>query len=106
MPKNKTRKVRKGAGHTQSRSRYPLLPESPSPPSINTSNKGLKPPNKDSEARQKRINATLKVRRIALGSSLWSNLFGRKYNNYKPNKNGSYFLPNKNKGFKPPKPES
>ena len=105
MPKNKTRKVRKGAGHTQSRPRYPLLPESSSPPSINTSNKGLKPLNKGSEERQKRVNATLKARRIALGRSLWSNLFGPKYNNYKPNRNRSYF-PVGNNGFKPTKPES
>ncbi len=104
MPKRKTRKVRKGAGHTQSRPRYPPLPESPSPPSINTSNTGLKPPNKGSEERQKRFNATLKARRIALGRSLWSNLFGPTYK-YTPNNNESYFPVSKS-GFKPPKPES
>jgi hypothetical protein len=114
MPKRKTRKARKGAGMTQSRprveshplSKLPPLPPSPTnKPELSINNEGLMPPQKGSEERQKRVNATLKARRIALGRSIWSNLFGQKYNNYKPNRNRSYF-PISNSGFKPPKPES
>jgi hypothetical protein len=113
MPKNKTRKnkMRKGAGHTQSRPfRYPPLPETPTNrPELYTNNEGLMNPLKQSEEYRKRANRLGKSLYNARKQTLLNKLLGKKRQEVPRNEYGpliSYFLPNTNNGFKPPKPES
>ncbi len=120
MPKRKTRKIkmRKGAGHTQSRPRIeppplsnlPPLPETPTnKPKLFTNKEGLMNPPKESEEYQKRAKRLGKSLQNAREQPLINIFLGKKRqevprNNYGPLQ--SYFLLKKNKGFKPSKPES
>lgn len=92
----------KGAGITQSKPRYPPLPETPTnKPEIYTNIEGLMPPQRGSEERQKRLNATLKRYQTVKGRTLKNIIFGVKKNT-PPNRDRSYF-PIGNSGFKPSK---
>jgi hypothetical protein len=98
----------KGGGITQSRPRYPLLPETPTnKPPIKTNIEGLMNPPKESEEYQKRANRLRKSFHNARQQSLMNKLLGKERQEVPRNKYGpvrSYFSPN-NKGFKPT-PES
>lgn len=97
MKKNKTRR---GAGITQSRLRYPPLPETPTnKPDLYTNIEGIMPPQRGSEERKKRLHATLKRYQIVKGRTLKNKLFGVSKNT-PPNRDRSYF-PIENSGFKP-----
>ncbi len=118
MPKRKTRKMRKGGGHTQSRprveshplSKLPPLPPSPTnKPKIYTNKEGLMHPPKKSEEYQKRAKRLGKSLQNAREQPLINRLLGKKRQEVPRNKYGpveSYFPPNSNKGFTPSKPES
>jgi hypothetical protein len=117
MTKNKTRtrtrtrkhKMRKGAGITQSRPRYPPLPETPTnKPPIKTNIEGLMNPPKESEEYQKRAKRLRNTFNKARQQSLMNKLLGKERQEVPRNKYGpirSYFSPN-NKGFKLSKPGS
>ncbi len=118
LVKYKTRKTRKGAGHTQSRfrveshplSKLPPLPETPTDrPEIYTNKEGLMHPPKESEEYQKRAKRLRNTFNNARKQTLINRLLGKKPQEVKRNEYGpveSYFSLKKNKGFKPPKPES
>lgn len=117
MPKRKTRKARKGAGHTHSRprvgshplSKLPPLPPSPTPrPELYTNKEGLMHPPKESEEYQKRAKRLRNTFNKAREQPLINKLLGKKLQEVPRNIKGpleSSFRRNKNKGFKP-KPES
>ena len=118
MPNRKTRKARKGAGHTQSRPRVktpplsnlPRLPETPTnKPILYTNKEGLMHPPKESEEYQKRAKRLGNTFNKARQQTVMNKFLGKERREVPRNKNGrpveSYF-PLNNKGFKPPKPES
>lgn len=99
--KNKTRK---GAGITQSRPKYPPLPETPTEkPQLPTNNEGLMHPPKESEEYQKRAKRLRNTFNKARHQSLKSIILGKKRQEVPRDLYGpiaSHF-PITNSGFKP-----